>query len=276
MRATILVWLVGLAPLVWVSLAVAGPTTARAMIARERTLIIGHRGASADYPENTLPSFQAAIDAGADLVELDYHHSSDGVPIVIHDETLDRTTDALARWGGKDVAVADRPARELVTLDAGLWKGERHRGARLPTLVEALELIQNKCMTLIERKEGNAATCVRLLRERNLVDRVVVQAFDWDYLADCHCLAPDLILGALGEGAMTPARLEEARRVGARVVGWNHKDVSPAAIARAREMDLAVWTYTVNSAERASALMAIGVRGIITDRPAEIERALAK
>ena len=77
----------------------------------ERPLVIAHRGYSALAPENTLPAFKAAVEAGADLVELDYRHSRDAVPIVIHDSTLDRTTDAVARWGGKDLPVRSRAIR---------------------------------------------------------------------------------------------------------------------------------------------------------------------
>src|ERR1700733_11875767 len=78
---------------------------ARQLITQHRVLVIAHRGDSLVAPENTLPAFQSAVEAGSDLVELDYVHSADGVPIVIHDETLDRTTDAKALFGGSNIAV---------------------------------------------------------------------------------------------------------------------------------------------------------------------------
>ena len=118
--------------------------------------------------------------------------------MVLHDYTLDRTTDATNRWGGKGLRIADRPLEDLKELEAGLWFNPPQTGVRLPTLAQALEVIQRGSVTLIERKAGDAATCVKLLRERDLVDRVVVQAFDWDYLRDFHRLEPTQVLGALG------------------------------------------------------------------------------
>lgn len=148
----------------------------------KRPLVIAHRGDSAAAPENTLPTFAQALTTGADLVELDYHHSRDGVPVVMHDHTLDRTTDAVARWGRKDVRVEDTDVADLQTLDAGAWFGPAFAGTRVPLLTEALATIQRGSVTLIERKAGDAATCARLLRERGLINHVVVQSFDWD----CH------------------------------------------------------------------------------------------
>jgi hypothetical protein len=92
---------------------------ARALVEAPRVLVIAHRGDSAAAPENTLPAFASAIRAGADLVELDYHHSADGVPVVLHDPTLDRTTDARARFGAQNVEVATKSLEELLQLDAG-------------------------------------------------------------------------------------------------------------------------------------------------------------
>jgi hypothetical protein len=105
-------------------------------------MLIGHRGYSAIAPENTLPSFQLALDAGAEWIELDYHHSQDGVPMVIHDPILDRTTDALKKWKRRRIKVAHKTAEEIQTLDAGGWFGAKFSGAKVPTLVEALDIIR--------------------------------------------------------------------------------------------------------------------------------------
>jgi glycerophosphoryl diester phosphodiesterase len=142
-----------------------------------RPLVIGHRGYSTVAPENTLPSFERTIAAGADLVELDYHHSHDGVPVVLHDSTLDRTTDATNRWGGKELKVSARTLAEMRGLQAGQWFHPSFPAVSLPMLSEALDVIQRGSVTLIERKAGDAATCVKLLRERDLINRVIVQAF---------------------------------------------------------------------------------------------------
>src|SRR6516165_3353371 len=91
------------------------------LITAKRPLVIGHRGYPQLAPENTLPSFKLAMAAGADLVELDYHHTKDGKLIVIHDSALDRTTDAANRWSQKRIKVSSKTAAEIQSLDAGSW-----------------------------------------------------------------------------------------------------------------------------------------------------------
>src|SRR2546423_4991809 len=91
------------------------------LIASARPLVIGHRGYCQFAPENTLPSFKLAIEAGADLIELDFRKSKDGVLIVIHDAELDRTTNARRRWRKRRIKVEMRTALEIQSLDAGSW-----------------------------------------------------------------------------------------------------------------------------------------------------------
>jgi glycerophosphoryl diester phosphodiesterase len=260
---------------------------ARQLMSLERPLVIGHRGFKMAAPENTLPSFALAKTAAADLVELDYYHSKDGVPFVIHDHTLDRTTDATNRWGGAKLDVTARSFAELSTLDAGRWFAPEFAGTKLPTLEQALDLIQDGNCTLIERKEGDAKTCVELLRRKGLVNEVVVQAFDWSYLKDFHALEPGQVLGALGpastrngkrltseEKELGPAWIDEAKSSGAKVVGWN-KQVDKAAIDYAHRQGLKVWIYTINDEATAKQLLDMGVDGLIGDNPAILWRAVA-
>src|SRR5947207_11440640 len=91
------------------------------LVSSTRPLVIGHRGYCQFAPENTLPSFRLAMAAGADLVELDYYHSKDGQLVVVHDGTLDRTTDATNRWGKTKIKIESRTAAEIQSLDAGSW-----------------------------------------------------------------------------------------------------------------------------------------------------------
>ncbi len=107
------------------------------LVVQPGVLVIAHRGASADYPENTIPAFQAAADARADLIELDYYHSKDQVPIVFHDKELDRTTDACQQLGREKIAVGTLPLQQLQQLDAGTWFRPEFAGTRIPTLREA-------------------------------------------------------------------------------------------------------------------------------------------
>ena len=253
---------------------VQGRRQAAELIRSPAVLIIAHRGASGHAPENTLPAFAAAIDARADLVELDYYHSSDNQMIVFHDKELDRTTDAKQRFGGEKIPTRSKSLEELRQLDAGSWYAPQFAKAKIPTLVEALAAIQPHSTTLIERKEGPAKPLVQLLRSESLLDRVVVQAFDWDFLSDCHRLAPELVLGALGDKELGEPQLREIRAAGAQIVGWKHQDLTKEKVALAQKHGLQVWTYTVNDPARARELASWGVHGLITDVPAEIRSAI--
>ncbi|TVS19689.1 MAG: hypothetical protein EA424_07635 [Planctomycetaceae bacterium] len=244
--------------------------TAAQVIARPGFLVIAHRGDSGAFPENTLPAFRSAVELGADLVELDYYHSADGVPFTFHDRTLNRTSDATAVLGQEKIPTDSLAWEQLQQLDAGAWFDPRFRGTPIPTLAEALDVIQQGSITLVERKAGDAATCVQLLREKDLLEHVVVQAFDWTYLADCHRLAPELILGALGSKDLSDDRLDEIQKAGARIVGWNHQDLQRAQIEAVQRRGMKIWAYTVNDVQRAQQLIADGIDGIITDYPAKI------
>lgn len=244
--------------------------TAAQVIARPGFLVIAHRGDSGAFPENTLPAFRSAVEWGADLVELDYYHSADGVPFAFHDRTLNRTSDATAVLGQEKIPTDSLAWDQLQRLDAGAWFDARFRGTPIPTLAEALDVIQQGSITLVERKAGDAATCVQLLREKDLLEHVVVQAFDWNYLADCHRLAPELILGALGSKDLSDDRLDEIQKAGARIVGWNHQDLQRQQIEAVQRRGMKIWAYTVNDVQRAQQLIDDGIDGIITDYPAKI------
>lgn len=254
-----------------------------------RPLIIGHRGYPQFAPENTLPSFKLSIEAGADLTELDYHHSKDGVPVIMHDYTLDRTTDAVKRWGGEKIRLDTKTAVELQTLDAGAWFDPKYAGTKILLLTEALEVIQGSGgITLIERKEGDAATCVKLLREKKLVNQLVVQAFDWEYLKKFHELEPTQVLGALGppkflaDGSkpgdrpkpLDAAWLDDLMKTGAKAVVWNDQ-MSKAAVKAAHKRGLKVWVYTINDPAAANKLLDAGVDGLITNNAGLLWRTLA-
>jgi len=265
----------------------ATSSLAERLLSAGRPLVIAHRGYSQIAPENTLPSFRLAKSAGADLVELDYQHTKDGLPVVIHDYDLDRTTDAVARWGGKKIRVDSKTAAELRFLDAGKWFSRQFTGTHLPRLGEALELIQEGGVTLIERKTGDAATLLKLLRSRKLVNQLIVQSFDWTFLKDFHEQVPQQILGALGppstrdgkklsdaEKVLNATWIAEAEKTGARIIGWSRL-VTRDAVEQAHARGLKVWIYTVNEPALANQLIDCGVDGIISDNPALIWRTVA-
>jgi glycerophosphoryl diester phosphodiesterase len=263
------------------------------LVASKRPLVIGHRGFSQMAPENTLPSFKLAMAAGADLVELDYHQSKDDQLVVIHDAELDRTTDAVIRWGGDHFQVANRTAAEIQSLDGGSWFDSSYGGTKIPLLSEALDTIRDGGVALIERKAGDPADCLRLLESKNMINKVVVQAFDWQFLRTFHQLCSVQVLAALGppshtiEGSiiderrvdhgqleLNAKRLEELGKTGAKVAVWNRR-VSKQAIKLAHDRNLKVWIYTVDDSVLANRLLDIGVDGLITNNTSLMWRTLA-
>jgi glycerophosphoryl diester phosphodiesterase len=267
---------------------VAAPLRVPGLLAGKRALVIGHRGYSAFAPENTLPAFQLALEAGVDLVELDFRQSADGQLVVFHDPDLDRTTDARLRWGGKHIRVESMTAAEIRTLDAGHWFDSKFAGTAVPLLSEALDVIQPSGIALLERKSGDVETTAQLLESKRMVGRVIVQSFDWSFLKGLHERLPQQPLGALGPlsglpgvkkapgvfGQLTGRWLRALRQTGASVVVWN-KQVSRTAVRQAHEQGLRVWVYTINRPELAQKLLDIGVDGLITNNPALIWKTMA-
>ncbi len=246
--------------------------TAVQRISRNGVLIIAHRGDSKVAPENTLPAFASAVKSGADLVELDYFHSSDAVPVVLHDEDLDRTTNATLVYGDSKVKLVGKSLAELKTLDAGSWFDPRFAGTRIPTLAEALDTIQAGSMTLVEHKGGDPATCVGLLTQKKSLDRVVVQSFDWTFLEEIHRLAPTLVLTALGDETVTEDKLARISKTGASIVAWEDKNTSEDSIAAIHQRGWKAWVWTVDDAQRVRGLVDAKIDGIITNLPVQTRR----
>jgi len=247
-------------------------------------LIIAHRGYSKLAPENTLPAFELAGDAKAEMIELDARCSRDGKLLVVHDAELDRTTDAVRRWHHTHNRVDHHDAEESRTLDAGSWFGHRFAGTRIPLVAEAIRAILARgAVPLVERKSGTAAEYLELFRTMDVVDRVILQSFDWKFLQEVHEAEPGLSLGALGPAArlangrrplgfirrLNARWLEGARKTGAKVVVWDRR-VSRKAIGLAHDKGLKVWVYTVDRPGLARRLLDAGVDGIITNDPGQI------
>ena len=150
--------------------------------------------------------------------------------------------------GPKKIRVETKTAAELQSLDAGSWFDPKYAGTRIPLLAEALDTIQQGSVTLIERKAGAPADCIRLLREKKLINKVVVQSFDWGYLRAFHEQEPEQVLGALGPpGQLSDGRnpsgdaqelnatwLDELEKTGAKVAVWSDK-VSREAVQLAHQ-----------------------------------------
>ncbi len=245
-----------------------------------RPLVIAHRGFCQLAPENTLPAFELALPCKPDLIEFDLRQSKDGQWLVLHDAELDRTTNARRTWRRRHNKVTAHTAAEIRGLDAGRWFDPRYAGTNVPLLSEALEIIETGSVPLIERKAGSAADLAAFLRQRNLIHRIVLQSFDWQFLSEIHALEPGLVLGALGPTHQLAGRkkllgisrrlnqswLGQAAKTGASVIVWSRK-LSKRAVHLAHARRLKVWVYTVNETRLARRLLRAGVDGFITNNP---------
>ena len=229
-------------------------------------LAIAHRGARAEAPENTLAAFRRAVELGADGVELDLHRSRDGRLVVIHDDTLERTTNGRG-------PVASFTFDELRRLDAGSWMDARFAGERIPSLEEVLEAMPARVLIFAEMKAAAVVDpLARLLRERELATRVRVSSFDHRSLASVHRLVPEAELGALFVALpVDPVAL--ARACGARALHPSFHYLTADVVAEAHGAGLAVYTWTVNEPDDIRRVRAIGVDGIFSDRPERLARA---
>jgi glycerophosphoryl diester phosphodiesterase len=257
---------------------VAAHTGAAPVFASERPLVFAHRGGAGLTPENTMAAFVRGLAEGADGLEFDVRLSADGVPMVIHDPTLERTTDGTG-------PVAARTARELARLDAGFrfaadrefpWRG---RGARIPRLVEVLEALPDT-RAIIEIKDGTpeaAAAVAAAVRAARADERVCVGSFHRDVLRAVRRLAPGVATGAsLPEAwwTMVRARLRwpwAARRpFHAFQVPEFHQGrrvLTPAFVRQARREGARVQVWVVDQPDDMRRLLDWGVDGLITDRP---------
>jgi glycerophosphoryl diester phosphodiesterase len=246
--------------------------TAREILASSRRLVIAHRGDSRNAPENTLPALFKAAQLKADFVELDYQESRDGVPIVFHDDTLDRLTNARQLWPEvpPGISIASRSVGDLRKLDAGSWFSKEFVETPLSTLAEVCDAVASRALLAIERKTGSVRTLLAVMAENVASQRSVVMAFDWKFLAELHAARPELPLVALGEGPVTSEKLDAAEAVGASAIGWANEALLVDDIRRIHGRNLKAWCWTVDNRDRAAELWTAGLDGLITNVPGEM------
>jgi glycerophosphoryl diester phosphodiesterase len=236
-------------------------------------LFIAHRGLSARYPENTLAAFKGAIDAGAHMIELDVCLSKDRHLVVIHDETVDRTTNGNG-------AVKALTLDQLGRLDAGSWFDPRFNAERLPTLAQVLDAVKGHLLVNIEIKpeafeeEGPADAVERqvlaLVREKNMLDDVLVSSFEWLVLENLRKLESEIALGLLSEA---PAD-ENLRHWYQRIKGFSwHPDfrvLTPQQVNSLHDLGARVFPYVVDGKIDTRRMLAMGVDGLIVDDPLQM------
>lgn len=236
--------------------------------------IVGHRGAKANAPENTLVAIRRAHEEGATWIEFDAKLTKDNAVVLMHDETLDRTSN------GKG-PVAEATLAEIKKLDAGAWFGPAFKGETIPTLEEAMALMASLGMGFnIEIKpcpgreaETAERACASVLANWR-GPTPIVSSFKRQSLAAAQATAPSLPRGYLAEELGRSWRAD-AEALGCVAIhpGWKH--LTRQLVRDIKEAGMKALVWTVNEPERARELVAWGVDSIITDRPADIAKALA-
>ena len=217
-------------------------------------LIIGHRGASAVALENTIAAFEAAIAAGADGIEFDVRLSSDGVPVVIHDDTLSRTHGVRRR-------IVDVSAEEL-------------GGIGVPSLRELFELMAGNslllCLEIKSREPELPQLCCRMVREFGFEERVIVECFALSLLKGL-----ELTTAALFEPRMHTDQsiIDRTLAVGATVLALHHRLAKPMLVERAKAVGLTVVVWTVDDPAWLTRARSMGIAALITNDPSRMLKA---
>ena len=238
-------------------------------------LIIGHRGASAVAPENTMAAFRETLAVGADGIEFDVRLTRDGVPVVIHDSTLRRT-------GGLRDRVADLTLAEISKVDVGSWFSPSFANETVPSLAELFTLFQsNDSMLYLEMKSDSPAdqralaeACARAIEGHSLKERVIVECFQLPALRILKEIDSEIKTVALFEPRFTnPSVLSDQRiidqalDVGAAALALHHRLARESLVRKAKDLGLHVAVWTVDDPAWIERARAIGIDALITNDP---------
>ncbi|MGI8553874.1 MAG: glycerophosphodiester phosphodiesterase [Dehalococcoidia bacterium] len=234
-------------------------------------LIISHAACRGSAPENTRAGIRAALALNVDAIEIDVHASADGIPVLIHDDTLDRTTNGSGPVSALRFAALRR-------LDAGSHGfAGRFAGEQIPSLAEVVELTRERCLLIVEIKQPDvAALVVEVLRQADALPLSMIWSFHLPAVAEARRLEP-LLPGALLSPA--PANgsdglFRAALRENLSAVSVHYTGIDAALVRAARLRGLTVYTWTADDPDDQRRLAAAGVDGIVTNVPAVLAEAL--
>lgn len=247
----------------------------------KRPWIIGHRGAPRAAPENTLSSFELAIQQGADLVELDLHLSADKQLVVIHDDTVDRTSDGTG-------PVGDLSFKELRALDAGSWMHPKFCGEKIPTLAEALELSAGRAGLVVELKGGSDRNpgmerlLARAIETEDRLEDVIVISRNSAAIQRVNRINPDVMTLDFGHPPIASPEWFDSKplsRAGKRFVIAGAGEIHREGIKHVRSLGYGVlysFIYEKWSQQAFEEIRASSVDGIFTDHVPDWKRALRR
>lgn len=232
--------------------------------------IVAHRGASGYAPENTIAAFDKAVEMKADYIEIDVQRSKDGELVIIHDTTVDRTTDGTGE-------VKDLTFEQLRALDAGSFKGEQFKGEKIPTFDEILDRYHGKTGILIELKApelypGIEESVAQELKERNLDhpqnEKIIIQSFNFESMEKMNELLPKVPIGVL-TSSQADASEQALKEFSAYADYFNpsYGIVSEDLVEQVHSLGMKISSWTVNSQETADFLLSMDVDAIITNYP---------
>lgn len=231
-----------------------------------------HRGASAVAPENTMPAFIEALNQGADAIECDLQITRDGVPVVIHDDFLHRTTDGFGM-------VNELSFKELKKLDAGSWFHKKYTGVTIPSLAEVLEWLKTNQLGInIELKSASneerklEEKVIDLLHQYHMKDRSIISSYDLRVLQKLHKLDPKIETAYIYFFLNEPWKYAEA--VGAGALHVFFPLLNEETIQRAKERHIQVIPYTVDEWSDIRRLIRLDISGIITNYPNRVRKYL--
>jgi len=252
--------LAGLVVLVSLAAGLAISITINGLDLEDHTMVIAHRGASADAPENTLAAMELAISKGADWVEIDVQETRDGEVVVIHDSDLKKI-------GGSGLKVFESTLAELQSVDIGSWRGSSFGDQRIPTLQQLLELCKDRIKVVIELKyygqeerlEERVASIVEAV---GMQDQIAIMSLSYPAVQKMKSIRPQWQVGLLAS-----VSIGDITRLEADFFAVNANFASRAFIKHVHSRGKKLLVWTVNDPISMSAMMSKGVDGIITDKP---------
>lgn len=225
-----------------------------------RPFLWAHRGVSCEAPENTMAAFRLAEGAGADGIECDVQLTRDGIPVLLHDDTIRRTSSGRG-------AVAEMSLAELRRFDFGGWFGRDFSGESIPTLENLLAWAGDRLWLNLELKQADTGRATLELLEEFRHAKVIISSFDWEVLATVRSYSPDLPLAVLVDRRPWQAALEMVRSLGAVSLNPSVRRVTRPLLAACRAEGVPLIPYTVNDPDRFLALVGRGVGGVFTNDP---------